>query len=180
MKKNIGFIFSAMVLAFTSPSWADYGHGLIGECQDQYVGPMHQSGWDCSSAGTDSSSGDLAFQSGDEGLQLTFSSEMFFGTGSSDLNGSAESETKKLSHWLKKNPGKSVRVEGYTDNVGDTDSNKQLSEKRAEAVAGSLIHYGIDKNRVQSIGYGETNPVASNETDQGRQTNRRVVIVIPN
>ncbi len=71
-----------------------------------------------------------------------------------------------------------VQVAGHTDNIGSESANQQLSERRAQAVASYLVGRGVAATRVTTIGYGETQPIASNETADGRQQNRRVEIVL--
>ncbi|HQL42379.1 MAG TPA: OmpA family protein [Spirochaetota bacterium] len=79
----------------------------------------------------------------------------------------------KLVEMMKKNPSLIVEVQGHTDSTGDKTYNQKLSEKRADAVAEYIIKHGISPERISSRGYGETKPVASNETKEGRQKNRR-------
>jgi outer membrane protein OmpA-like peptidoglycan-associated protein len=79
---------------------------------------------------------------------------------------------------LKQNPDVKVEVRGYTDSVGSDDYNIGLSERRAQAVFDFLVGQGIDANRMLVRGYGKSNPVASNATDEGRQQNRRVDFVV--
>jgi outer membrane protein OmpA-like peptidoglycan-associated protein len=69
-------------------------------------------------------------------------------------------------------------VEGYTDSTGEASYNQGLSERRAEAVRDTLVDMGISRSRVETKGFGEQFPVASNDTSGGRQQNRRVEIVI--
>jgi outer membrane protein OmpA-like peptidoglycan-associated protein len=71
---------------------------------------------------------------------------------------------------------KSARVEisGHTDNVGNAKANKTLSEKRAEACRNYIVSKGIDKKRLDAIGFGDEHPIAPNDTDEGRQKNRRI------
>jgi outer membrane protein OmpA-like peptidoglycan-associated protein len=71
-----------------------------------------------------------------------------------------------------------IRLEGHTDNVGNDQANQVLSQKRAEAVRRYLIKKGISPNRIEAVGYGESKPVATNDTEEGRQTNRRTVVTI--
>ena len=75
---------------------------------------------------------------------------------------------------LKEEPDIRVSVEGHTDAVGTDAYNRALSERRARAVAGYLVEGGIARSRLSTVGFGEANPVASNETDDGRAQNRRV------
>lgn len=71
---------------------------------------------------------------------------------------------------------KSARIEisGHTDNVGNPKANKRLSEKRANAVRDYLVSKGIDPSRIEAVGYGSERPIASNDTEEGRQKNRRI------
>ena len=71
-------------------------------------------------------------------------------------------------------PDISVEIAGYTDNVGSASSNQRLSERRANAVRDWLVRQGIDPERIKAVGYGETNFVATNDTPEGRQKNRRI------
>lgn len=75
---------------------------------------------------------------------------------------------------LKKFDKTAINIAGYTDSTGSASYNQQLSEKRARAVADYLRNQGINGNRLEVVGYGESNPIASNKTAQGRQQNRRV------
>ena len=84
-------------------------------------------------------------------------------------------DIKNLADFMKQYPQTTTRVEGHTDNVGPDAYNQKLSERRALAVKNVLVNqYGVQGNRVDSIGYGKTRPVADNSTDAGRATNRRV------
>jgi outer membrane protein OmpA-like peptidoglycan-associated protein len=78
---------------------------------------------------------------------------------------------------LKEHPDWNIRVEGFTDNVGSREANVKLSSDRADAVMNWLAEHGIDRGRLSSKGYGESRPVASNSTEEGRAKNRRVQLV---
>lgn len=67
-----------------------------------------------------------------------------------------------------------IRISGHTDNVGNPRRNQRLSEQRAEAVREYLIEHGIDGGRIEAVGFGDQQPVASNDTEEGRQQNRRI------
>ncbi len=67
-----------------------------------------------------------------------------------------------------------IRIEGHTDADGDAKYNKKLSQKRADAVKSFLVKAGIDGSKLKAVGYGEDKPVASNETEEGKEKNRRV------
>ena len=87
-------------------------------------------------------------------------------------------QLERLRDVLAANPGVYVRIEGHTDNQGTPASLERLSRERAEAIRDYLVAKGIDRLRVQAAGFGAKRPVADNTTDQGRQTNRRVEVVI--
>ena len=82
-------------------------------------------------------------------------------------------ELKKLLDLLVTNPTLKIEISGHTDNVGDDESNQVLSENRAKAVYDYLIQQGIDQSRLSFAGYGETDPIDTNETPEGRANNRR-------
>ncbi|RNC67731.1 MAG: outer membrane beta-barrel domain-containing protein [Desulfuromonadales bacterium] len=87
-----------------------------------------------------------------------------------------DDELKKLSDFMKEHPDATAVLEGYTDNVGSDNYNQKLSEQRAEAVKKYLVDkFGISAKRLSAKGFGEKNPVASNDTEEGRYKNRRVV-----
>lgn len=82
---------------------------------------------------------------------------------------------------MTKYPETKIEVQGHTDNVGSDTSNLTLSQLRAQSVTSYLVNRGISSDRIRSVGYGESMPVASNETAAGREANRRVEIkIIPN
>lgn len=87
-------------------------------------------------------------------------------------------ELKKLYQLLKKNKTVRVKIEGHTDNVGGFEFNNQLSRKRAESVVNYLIELGIKPSRMEYAGYGYTVPISSNNSEEGRKQNRRVVFKI--
>jgi outer membrane protein OmpA-like peptidoglycan-associated protein len=86
----------------------------------------------------------------------------------------------KLVSFLKKYPNRNVLIEGHTDSIGTVDYNLDLSQRRADAVRVALVERGISGSRISTKGYGKRYPVASNDTEAGRQRNRRVEIVILN
>lgn len=88
----------------------------------------------------------------------------------SDFFGVLHSVALVLKHFDKTD----INIAGYTDNTGSASYNQQLSEKRAQSVASYLENQGISPQRMQVVGYGENNPIASNKTKAGRQENRRV------
>jgi lipid-binding SYLF domain-containing protein len=100
-----------------------------------------------------------------------------FATGKADLTPDSEASLTEAANALKEHADWKIRVEGFTDNVGDREMNRKLSNDRAEAVAGWLADHGVDRGRLSSKGYGEGRPVASNKSAAGRAKNRRVELV---
>lgn len=99
---------------------------------------------------------------------------ILFDFNKSTLRATSYPELLKVVTILKKNPTYQIEISGHTDNIGNKSYNIQLSKERAEAVAAFLILKGIDKNRIISIGKGNSEPIESNDSDTGRQKNRRV------
>jgi outer membrane protein OmpA-like peptidoglycan-associated protein/tetratricopeptide (TPR) repeat protein len=104
--------------------------------------------------------------------------DIYFATNSFVLNAGSKHVIDDFIQFLKENPEIKISIQGYTDNVGDDKSNLMLSENRARSVYRYIIECGIDKSRLSYKGFGETLPVASNLTEEGRAKNRRTVFVI--
>ena len=113
-----------------------------------------------------------------EGIKLTFDSQLLFDYGKADLRESNKPALQKLSQSLTDYPNTNILVVGHTDNVGSDTYNRSLSEKRASSVSTYLNSLGVSKSRLTMQGRGETEPNASNETESGRQMNRRVELAI--
>ncbi len=105
--------------------------------------------------------------------EKTILRNIFFEFDSYELRPESLMELEKLTQFMVANPGISVRINGHTDNIGDASYNMELSEKRAGTVARFLIDSGVDSERVTHAGFGETMPVATNQTEEGRAENRR-------
>ena len=103
---------------------------------------------------------------------------VFFETGMYDLKPTSKSELDKLVDFLNANPTLTIEIGGHTDDIGNDNDNKVLSQNRANSVMTYLINAGIDKKRLTAKGYGETKPVATNATPEGRALNRRTEITI--
>ncbi len=106
-------------------------------------------------------------------LTATFQSSMFFDTNSDVLKAGGYTEMDRVSGVLRDYPQTRIRVEGHTDSKGSDVYNQALSERRARSVANALIQRGVDPSRIEVFGYGESQPISSDDA-----TNRRVNIVI--
>jgi outer membrane protein OmpA-like peptidoglycan-associated protein len=111
------------------------------------------------------------------GLVISLS-DILFDIGKATLKPGAESNVRKISAVLQQYPNHQISVEGYTDAVGGDAFNLKLSNDRANSVKQALIAGGVDPVLISSKGLGKANPVASNDTPEGRQANRRVEIVV--
>ncbi len=103
---------------------------------------------------------------------------IFFDFSKSELKEESFSELDRLVDLIKASPEMEVEISGHTDNVGSDAQNKLLSETRAKAVKAYFVEKGIDTKRLKTVGYGRTKPLASNDTEEGRQQNRRVEFTI--
>ncbi len=99
---------------------------------------------------------------------------ILFDTGKATLQPSSESTLSEIVKLMQDNADLKLRVEGHTDNVGGTAANQALSQKRAETVKNWLVSHGIAEDRLVAKGFGDTEPVADNSTDEGKSKNRRV------
>jgi outer membrane protein OmpA-like peptidoglycan-associated protein len=111
------------------------------------------------------------------GLQVNMG-DVLFDTGKYKLRTEAQLGLAKLTGIVLSHPGLKLAIEGYTDTTGTEAFNQTLSEQRANAVRDYLVHQGLDASSLTAEGFGPANPVASNDTSQGRQQNRRVEIII--
>ncbi len=103
---------------------------------------------------------------------------IFFDVDKYELKEKSFTELEKIIRFLTENPQISIEIGGHTDNTGNAGYNQQLSEKRAKSVYNYLISKGISSKRLSARGFGSVAPVASNETDSGRQLNRRIEFTI--
>lgn len=101
---------------------------------------------------------------------------ILFETGSANLDAKSQTQIDNILAIMKAYPNVHLKVGGYTDNTGDAAANLQLSEARANAVMNAIVTGGIDAARLTAEGYGQEHPVADNETEEGRQLNRRVAL----
>ncbi len=105
-------------------------------------------------------------------------SDVLFDTGSYTLKPGAREKLAKISGIVLAHPGLTLQIEGHTDSVGGDDFNQQLSERRADTVRDFLAEQGVPASSITAHGFGKTQPVASNDTPEGRQRNRRVELVV--
>lgn len=120
---------------------------------------------------------ELAAKQTARGMVITMG-DVLFGTDLYRLNAEGMRTAQKLSKVLQENPQRAVLVEGFADSTGASAYNQALSERRAGAVQSALVELGVSRERVAMRGYGESYPVAANDTAPNRQLNRRVEIVL--
>ncbi|MFL5787531.1 MAG: OmpA family protein [Flavisolibacter sp.] len=113
-----------------------------------------------------------------EAIVIRFKEKVLFAYDRFDLSADAKTNLDKLKTTLVKYPETNITVIGHTDSKGTNKYNQTLSENRANSVASYTILNGIDKNRLTAIGKGETDPIATNSTEEGSASNRRVEFVI--
>jgi len=117
--------------------------------------------------------------SGETAVGKTFQfNNLTFATGSAGITPETFGEVQNLAAVLSAYPNVKVKIIGHTDNTGNADANLALSAKRAEMVMSKLTNLGIDASRMTAEGVGQTMPVASNDTEEGRLQNRRIEVVI--
>ena len=120
---------------------------------------------------------ELAAKKTERGIVITLG-DVLFGTDLARLNPQGMLTAQKLASVLQQNPQRRVLIEGFTDSTGAAGHNQELSERRATAVQRALQEMGVAPERVAMRGYGESHPVAGNDTPANRQLNRRVEIVL--
>ena len=116
-----------------------------------------------------------------EAIKVTFESGILYATNSSTLNAASRSSLDKFATSLQNNPDTEVRIYGHTDSSGSDAINNPLSQRRAESVYNYLLSKGVSGSRIESQGFGSSQPVADNNTAAGKSQNRRVeVFILPN
>lgn len=113
----------------------------------------------------------------DRGLVLTLG-DTLFATGKAELRSGATANLDKLTAFMNEYPTRTAAIEGFTDSMGSDEYNRDLSQRRAEAVKRYMVGQGVQGMRLNAEGKGETMPVADNESAAGRQQNRRVEVII--
>ena len=120
---------------------------------------------------------DIALHPIESGERIVLNN-VFFETGRWEILKESEYELNKVVELLEKNPALKIELGGHTDNVGRPEDNQRLSEQRAKAVYDYIVGKGVAANRLTYKGYGETQPVATNDTEEGRGENRRTEIKV--
>lgn len=113
-----------------------------------------------------------------EGIEVTFASGILFPFNSTEILPAGKTNLQELANSLEKYPNSDVLIVGHTDSVGTDAYNLDLSQRRAQAASVYLQSFGVPASRLQTQGKGESEPVQSNDTDEGRAKNRRVEIAI--
>lgn len=113
-----------------------------------------------------------------EGIKVTFPSGLLFDFDSARLRPAVEEDLREFARSVRDFEGTQVLIVGHTDTIGSEAYNENLSERRAAAVEEFLYRHGVLGENVMAVGKGETEPVATNETEAGRQQNRRVEIAL--
>jgi len=109
---------------------------------------------------------------------LTLGSGILFDVNRAELKPGAYSSIREIATFLKQHPDRVATIEGFTDSTGSADYNLSLSQRRADAMRSALLQEGVAPDRVIARGMGESEPVASNNTEAGRQLNRRIQVAI--
>ncbi|MGR3483868.1 MAG: OmpA family protein [Paracoccaceae bacterium] len=114
-------------------------------------------------------------------LIVSMPQDILFATDSASLTGSLQSDLRAVAQSINDFPGTTVRVIGHTDSTGSEAYNLDLSQRRAQAVSSVLAGAGVSPARLSTVGRGEAQPIATNDTAAGRAQNRRVeIVIIPN
>jgi len=143
--------------------------GLVGNYMDKQEEAMRQNLANVEGA---------SIQRNMETLTVTFKSDILYDVNSVALKAGSYDELNRVAKVLAQYPQTNILVAGHTDGTGSADHNLKLSEKRAAIVKNALAGEGVNPSRIMTIGYGENKPIADNNTESGRQMNRRVAITI--
>lgn len=142
--------------------------GVIGHQLDKQAGDLRR----------DIGNEDVQIENTGEELRVTMPQDLLFAVDSSELRYDLRADLQALAGNLQDYPDTTVNIVGHTDDTGSESHNYDLSERRAQAVAFTLEDGGVSPSRIRSFGQGESRPVASNITEEGRAQNRRVEIII--
>lgn len=121
----------------------------------------------------------LGFVETDEGWELNLNTNLLFEFDSDRLQAHHIASIQRVAQTMQASGIEAIRVEGHTDNVGSPDYNLRLSQRRANAVAQTLIDAGMKANPIVVKGFGSQKPIADNKSEAGRAQNRRVILIVP-
>ena len=119
----------------------------------------------------------LQLRQTESGVVVTLG-DVLFESGQTELREESMASLVEVVDLLQSEPDKEIRIEGHTDSTGASETNMEISQKRADAVLNALVSLGVDAGRVTAAGIGEDFPIASNETEEGRSQNRRVDVIL--
>lgn len=108
---------------------------------------------------------------------ITFD-RIYFETGKTTLKANSEKQLENIASIMRAYPSIELKLGGFTDNTGNKSTNKEISQQRAESCQAALVALGIEKNRLSAQGFGSSNPIADNSTEQGRAQNRRISVKV--
>lgn len=114
----------------------------------------------------------------EEGIAVSFDSGILFDFDSSSLRPEGYENLRKLTRIINRDDDTILMIVGHTDSRGDEDYNLRLSERRAQSASRYMVSQGLSSDRIQIVGRGEHEPIADNDTDEGRQENRRIEVAI--
>ncbi len=120
---------------------------------------------------------DMEAKKTERGLVITLG-DVLFDTNEAQLRTDGMRNVRKLADFFRQYPQRRVQIEGFTDSIGSDASNQRLSDRRADSVRTALLDMGVGADRITARGYGEAHPIAGNDTAAGRQSNRRVEMVV--
>lgn len=146
--------------------------GVVGYKMDQQIKELEEA---TAGTGVDVSQDTI---NGEEAIRVNLPDGVTFAVGSATINSAFRATLDNVAASLIQYPNSLIDVYGHTDSTGSDAFNLDLSDRRAQAVASYLTSRGVNANRVRSKGFGESNPIASNDTESGRAQNRRVEILI--
>ena len=172
--KQVRFILLFILIVLTGkfllslPAGANYG---ISVTADGYL--FHSENFDLPKGdGFNMVNKDIELKNIKVGSNITLKN-VFFNTGKWEVKTDSYAELDRLVKLLSDIPSLKIEISGHTDNVGSESFNEILSQRRADAVVSFLVGKGVDKNRLSAKGYGQSTPVESNYTAEGRASNRR-------
>lgn len=162
-------------LGLTSVASARYGNGLGGEYKSRYIPLNQQSGWDVQGEVAEGKAPAKPTPTAKAIPQSKWVLEgVNFEIDSDKLKAESKNVLDDAAETLKAHKNVRVEIQGHTDNTGDAAANQTLSDRRAHVVKDYLVQRGVNTNRLEARGYGQTTPIADNNSNIGRAQNRRI------